>query len=165
MSGQSRTDEQGGGSIEDRRPGDPSDDPGAEEKDEALDRIVLLGAPRLRRTWYDLLATAVVAGIEIGFGVLALVTVEHVTGSLLLGSLAFSIGFVALLLGHSELFTEGFLVPVTAVVAGRASPAQLAKLWAGTLVANLAGGWLVTWLINRRANRGTAIGSADDLSG
>jgi formate-nitrite transporter family protein len=32
-------------------------------------------------------------------------------------------------------------------VAGRASVAQLAKLWFGTLVANLAGGWLVMWLV------------------
>jgi formate/nitrite transporter FocA (FNT family) len=133
--------------LEDKRPGDPADDPGAEEKDAALDRIVLQGAPRLDRTWYDLLATAVVAGVEIGFGVLALLTVEHVTGSLLLGSLAFSIGFVALLLGHSELFTEGFLVPVTTVVAGAASWRQLVRLWFGTLVGNLVGGWAIAWLI------------------
>ena len=133
--------------LQDKRPGDPADDPGAEEKDEALDRIVLQGAPRLQRTWYDLLATAVVAGVEIGFGVLALLTVEHVTGSLLLGSLAFSIGFVALLLGHSELFTEGFLVPVTTVVAGAASWRQLMRLWVGTLVGNLVGGWAIAWLI------------------
>jgi formate/nitrite transporter FocA (FNT family) len=131
----------------DRRPPDTADDPGAEQKDEALDRIVLLGSPRLHRTWYDLLATATVAGIEIGFGVLVLLVVEHETGSVLLGSLAFSIGFIALLLGHSELFTEGFLVPVTTVVAGAASWLQLGRLWLGTLVGNLVGGWVVAWLI------------------
>jgi formate/nitrite transporter FocA (FNT family) len=134
-------------SFHEQRPGNPADDPAAEEKDEALDRIVLLGGPRLRRSWYDLLATATVAGVEIGFGVLALLTVKHVTGSLLLGSVAFSIGFVALLLGHSELFTEGFLVPVTTVAAGAASLRQLARLWIGTLVGNLVGGWVVAWLI------------------
>jgi formate-nitrite transporter family protein len=133
--------------FEEQRPGNPAEDPAAEEKDEALDRIVLLGGPRLRRSWYDLLATATVAGVEIGFGVLALLTVKHVTGSLLLGSVAFSVGFVALLLGHSELFTEGFLVPVTTVAAGAASWWQLARLWIGTLVGNLAGGWVVAWLI------------------
>ncbi|VEG56854.1 formate/nitrate transporter [Mycolicibacterium aurum] len=61
--------------------------------------------------------------------------------------MAFSVGFLALLLGRSELFTEGFLVPVTTVVAKRASVAQLLKLWSGTLVANLAGGWVLMWLI------------------
>jgi formate/nitrite transporter FocA (FNT family) len=80
-------------------------------------------------------------------GVLALFAVLAETGSHLLAGLAFSIGFIALLLAKSELFTEGFLVPVTAVVAGRASAGQLVKLWAGTLVANLVGGWLVMWLV------------------
>src|SRR4051794_28288474 len=93
------------------------------------------------------MATATVAGIEIGFGVLVLLVVEHETGSVLLGALAFSIGFVALLLGHSELFTEGFLMPVTTVVAGAASWRQLGRLWLGTLVGNLLGGWVVAWLI------------------
>jgi formate/nitrite transporter FocA (FNT family) len=69
------------------------------------------------------------------------------TGSHLLGGLAFSIGFIALLLARSELFTEGFLVPVAAVAAARAGIGQLAKLWGGTLVANLAGGWLFTLII------------------
>jgi formate/nitrite transporter FocA (FNT family) len=131
----------------DRRPQDAAENPEAEEKDEALDRIVLRGGPRLHRAWYDLLATATVAGLEIGFGVLVLLVVEHETGSVLLGALAFSIGFVALLLGHSELFTEGFLVPVTTVVAGAATWRDLARLWLGTLVGNLAGGWIVAWLV------------------
>jgi formate-nitrite transporter family protein len=129
------------------RPDAAAEDPHAEEKDEALDRVVLRGAPRLHRSWYDLLATATVAGLEIGFGVLVLLVVEHETGSVLLGALAFSIGFIALLLGHSELFTEGFLVPVTTVVAGAATSRDLARLWLGTLVGNLAGGWVVAWLV------------------
>ena len=33
----------------DRRPDDATENPNAEEKDEALDRIVLRGAPRLHR--------------------------------------------------------------------------------------------------------------------
>jgi formate/nitrite transporter FocA (FNT family) len=69
------------------------------------------------------------------------------TGSHLLAGLAFSIGFIALLLARSELFTEGFLGPVAAVAAARASAVQLAKLWGGTLVANLVGGWIFTLII------------------
>jgi formate-nitrite transporter family protein len=38
-------------------------------------------------------------------------------------------------------------VPVSTVAAKRASVRQLLKLWGGTLVANLAGGWLIMWLI------------------
>ncbi|MDK3257463.1 formate/nitrite transporter family protein [Blastococcus capsensis] len=123
--------------------------PVEDEVSEAFDRILSEGAQRLHRTWREVLATGLAGGFEVATGLLALLAVYAATGSHLLAGLAFSVGFVALVLGRSELFTEGFLVPVTAVVAGRASIRQLGKLWAGTLVANLVGGWLVTWLIVR----------------
>ena len=94
-----------------------------------------------------MLSTGFADGLEVATGVLALLAVYAETGSHLLAGLAFSIGFIALLLARSELFTEGFLVPVTAVVAGRARIGQLGKLWGGTMVANLVGGWLVMWLV------------------
>jgi formate/nitrite transporter FocA (FNT family) len=121
--------------------------PREQDLDEALDRMLEIGTPRLHRAWPDLLATGTIAGIEVGMGVLALIAVKHETGSSLLAGLAFSVGFIALRLGHSELFTEGFLVPITVVLAKRATWWQLLRLWAGTLVGNLAGGWLVMWLV------------------
>jgi len=124
-----------------------SDAPAEDQLTEAFDTIVSEGSQRLHRTWREVLTTGLAGGLEVATGVLALFAVLHETGSHLLAGVAFGIGFIALLLARSELFTEGFLVPVTAVVAGRASAAQLGKLWGGTLVANLAGGWVVTWLI------------------
>ncbi|HYO37887.1 MAG TPA: formate/nitrite transporter family protein [Geodermatophilus sp.] len=124
-----------------------TDAPAEDEVVQAFDRVVSQGAQRLHRTWREVLTTGLAGGLEVGVGVLALVAVYAETGSHLLAGLAFSIGLVALLLARSELFTEGFLLPVTAVVAGRASGAQLARLWSGTLVANLVGGWLFMWLV------------------
>ena len=124
-----------------------TDAPTEDELATAFDRIVDEGAQRLHRSWREVLTTGLAGGLEVATGVLALLAVFAETGSHLLAGIAFSIGFVALLLARSELFTEGFLVPVTAVVAGRAGPVQLAKLWGGTLVANLVGGWLVMWLV------------------
>ena len=124
-----------------------SDAPVEDEVVEAFDRIVDEGAQRLHRSWREVLTTGLAGGLEVATGVVALLAVYAATGSHLLAGLAFSIGFIALMLAKSELFTEGFLVPVTAVVAGRASAGQLSKLWAGTLVANLVGGWLVMWLV------------------
>lgn len=137
-----------------------------DEKDEALDRIVLEGRPRLHRDWYDQLATGTVAGIEIGLGVLVLLTVKQATGSTLLAGLAFAIGFIALLLGHSELFTEGFLVPVTVVVAREATVLQLMKMWGLTLAGNLLGGWVTAWLIVTAlpALRPTALASGSEYA-
>jgi formate-nitrite transporter family protein len=126
-----------------------NDAPMEDELAEAFDRIVSEGAQRLHRTWREVLTTGLAGGLEVATGVVALLAVYTETGSHLLAGLAFGIGFIALMLARSELFTEGFLVPVTAVVAGRAAVGQLAKLWAGTLVANLVGGWLVMWLVVR----------------
>ena len=124
-----------------------TDAPAEDEVAVAFDTIVDEGAQRLHRTWREVLTTGFAGGLEVAMGVLALLAVYAETGSHLLAGLAFSGGFIALLLAKSELFTEGFLVPVTAVAAGRASMAQLGKLWGGTLVANLLGGWLVMWLV------------------
>ncbi len=40
-------------------------------------------------------------------------------------------------------------MPIAAVVARRGSVLQLVKLWSGTLLANLVGGWIIMWLITR----------------
>jgi len=115
--------------------------------EESFTLQVLEGTQRLSRPWREILVTGFVGGTEVAIGVLAFLAVLHETGSHLLGGLAFSAGFIALLLGRSELFTEGFLVPVVTVAAKRATLLQLGKLWAGTLVANLVGGWLIMWLV------------------
>lgn len=124
------------------------DQPREEELERSFDRVIEAGRPRLQRAWLDVVATGMVGGLEVALGVLALLYVEQATNSSLLGGLAFSIGFIGLLLGHSELFTEGFLVPVAVVAAGEARVRALLKLWSGTLLGNLAGGWIVAWVIN-----------------
>lgn len=124
-----------------------TDSPIEDSLEEAFTRVVDEGSQRLHRTWREVLVTGFFGGTEVAMGVLAYLSVMHATGDPLIAGLAFSIGFLALLLGRSELFTEGFLVPVTAVAAGRASVAQLLRLWGGTLIANLAGGWILMALI------------------
>ncbi len=131
----------------DRRELGESSGPMEDELEDAFDRTVKEGVQRLHRSWREVLVTGFFGGTEVALGVLAYLAVRDATGSPLLAGLAFSIGFLALLLGRSELFTEGFLVPVTTVVAKRASVGQLGKLWSGTLVGNLVGGWGLMWLI------------------
>ncbi len=124
-----------------------SDSPIEDELEDAFARMVDEGTQRLHRTWREVLATGFFGGTEVAMGVLAYLSVLQATHDPLLAGLAFSIGFLALLLGRSELFTEGFLVPVTTVAAKRAGVGQLLKLWSGTLIANLVGGWVLMWLI------------------
>lgn len=117
------------------------------EIDEAFDRLVEEGQERLERPLRSLVPTGILGGIDVGIGILAYFVVLHLTDDHLLAALAFSTGFVALLLARSELFTENFLVPVTAVAAQRDSWWQLIRLWAVTLVTNLLGGALIIWII------------------
>ncbi|MCV7283291.1 formate/nitrite transporter family protein [Mycolicibacterium flavescens] len=124
-----------------------SDSPIEDELETAFRRMVDEGTQRLHRTWREVLVTGFFGGTEVAVGVLAYLSVLHAGGNQLVAGLAFSVGFLALLLGRSELFTEGFLVPVTTVAAKRAGPGQLMKLWGGTLAANLAGGWVLMWLV------------------
>jgi formate/nitrite transporter FocA (FNT family) len=123
--------------------------PGERRVAEAAERIVAEGRPRLHRTWTSLVATSLLGGIDVGVGVMVLLFVRHETGSELLAGLAFSTGLIALLLGHSELFTEGFLVPVATVVAGAATWLDLLRMWGTVLVMNLLGGWVFMWLVMR----------------
>ena len=80
-------------------------------------------------------------------GVLGLLLVTSATGSEIAGAVAFGAGFIALTLANSELFTENFLVPIAPIVARRARILALLRLWTGTLLTNLLGGWIITWVI------------------
>lgn len=124
-----------------------NDEPVEEEIEATFDATVEEGAQRLQRTFPDMLITGFFGGLEVGLGVMAYLLVLHETGNHLLAGLAFSIGFIALLLAHSELFTENFLMPIAAVIAREASVKRLLMLWGGTLLANLAGGWLFMGLL------------------
>lgn len=116
------------------------------EIEDAFDRIVSEGEDRLRRPLLPLLSTGFLGGVDVGVGVLIYLVVEAKTEQPLLASLAFTIGFVALLMARSELFTENFLVPVTAVVAKAGTMLELLRLWVVTLVANLAAGFVMALL-------------------
>ena len=130
--------------------GDMASAPGAREEPEiedAFDRLVDEGRDRLSRPLLPVLTTAFVGGLDVGIGVLVYLVVRAETGNALIASAVFPIGFVALLLARSELFTENFLVPVTAVVARKGTPVELVRLWVLSLAANLVGGLVMAGMI------------------
>lgn len=105
-----------------------------------FDRTVVEGKQRLDRTWAGLAATGAVGGADVGLGLLAMLVVRADTGSPVLGALAFGVGFLALTLAGSELFTENFLVPFGPLITRRSRWRQLVRLWVITLVTNLLAG-------------------------
>ncbi len=122
--------------------------------DTLWEKTVDEGQQRLNRGLLALCASGVVAGLDVGVGILA---ADHVTGALTkavgadlaheAGALFFGIGFVFIAIGGSELFTENFLVPVSTLVAGRASAGQLSRLWGVVMLFNLLGLLIVGYLL------------------
>ncbi|WP_396667750.1 formate/nitrite transporter family protein [Microbacterium sp. R86528] len=133
--------------ADERRADGDNDGPVEEELELEFEDVVGEGAERLHRTFRATLVTGFLGGVEVGVGVLAYLGVLYATGDQLLAGVAFSVGLIALLLAHSELFTENFLMPIAALVAREGTVLQLVKLWSGTLIANLFGGWLMMLII------------------
>src|SRR3954447_187655 len=115
----------------------------SEELQETFDRTVEEGVYRIERSTQSLLATGMVGGLDVAMGVFALLLVKEETKSDVAAALAFTIGFIALTLANSELFTENFLVPIAAVAARRGRWPNVLRLWGGTAVPTLRGGWVL----------------------
>jgi formate/nitrite transporter FocA (FNT family) len=133
-----------GGSRDVKAPKGSREEP---ELEETFDRLVEQGHARLDRPLLPLVSTGLLGGVDVGVGVLAYLVVDAKTDNPLLASLAFTVGFVALLLANSELFTENFLVPVISVVAKVGTISQLIRLWGVTLLCNLIAGYAVAAMI------------------
>jgi formate-nitrite transporter family protein len=124
----------------------PSGEDDDEQLSSVLEAAVEEGDVRLHRSLRTLFATGFVGGADVALGVFALILVMDKTHDEVVASLAFSVGFIALTLAHSELLTENFLVPIMAVVADRHHARSIPRLWIVTGVANLIGGWVTTGL-------------------
>jgi formate/nitrite transporter FocA (FNT family) len=126
----------------------------APQADEIFERTREEGRRRLRRPILELSATAVVGGFDVAFGIaaygLAAAAVEPKGGeglAHLVGSIAFGIAFVFIVVGRSELFTENFLVPIAGLARDRGSFLKLGELWAVSLVMNIVGGFALTMVL------------------
>ena len=114
--------------------------------DEIWDESVKEGSRRLGRGTLGMAATGVIGGVEVMIGIMALTVVSGALAVALPeqiahigGSLFFGIGFVMIILGRSELFTENFLVPIAPVLRRLAPVSAVARLWTVTMLANLLG--------------------------
>ena len=112
------------------------------------------GQRRLERPLLEVVSTALAAGFDIVAGVAALVLVQsqldHWMGrdaAHVFASLAFGIGFVFLVVGKAELFTENFLVPIAGLENNRDGWWGLAKLWTLSPVFNVLGGTVMACLL------------------
>lgn len=129
-----------------------------EAPEEIVEQAVESGERSLERAPRDIFVTALIGGVEVSLGGLAAMVVLgsallaapqlHLYGGLALAGLAFPIGFLFVIIGRSELFTENFLVPVVAVLRRDCGPSALLKLWSISWLGNMAGCFLMAMLIS-----------------
>lgn len=140
---------------DDGRPPEGAKELGSEPP-EMVGRASWVGRTRLRRPFAAEALTAFIGGMSISFGAVAMAIVGGAAHELggeplrrLLGPLAFPVGFVILIVGRGELFTENFLLPVVGVLERRAPPAYLVRIWGVSLLFNLLGAAIFALLISR----------------
>jgi formate/nitrite transporter FocA (FNT family) len=119
---------------------------GAPEPEEIYERTRREGERRLSRPFLELVATAVAAGIDVAFGVVAFGTVAALAGRVA-GAIGFGVAFVFIVVGRSELFTENFLVPIAGLERTRASWLKLTELWLVSPLFNLLGGFALIAIV------------------
>ena len=113
------------------------------------------GERRLERPLVEEISTALAAGFDILAGVIALALMSSQLSHLLgndaahvAGSAGFGIGFVFLVVGRGELFTENFLVPIAGLDhRSAASWRNLAKLWVTSPIFNVLGALVVILIV------------------
>lgn len=116
---------------------------------------VAVGRQRLSRQPFETAVSGLIAGLYVTFSgvaaVIVYVSVMDLTGvesfSWLAASLAYPIGFIFVVVGKSELFTENFVSPVLAAWEGEGTYRQLLVLWSIALTFNVIGVVLMSYFM------------------
>ncbi len=113
------------------------------------------GETELKRAGWALFWSGLGGGLSMGFSFLTLAFLQAdlagVPGGDVVASLGYSVGFVVVVLGRQQLFTETTLTATLPVLLRRTreSLVALMRMWAIVLVANLIGTVIFAWLIAR----------------
>ncbi|HEU4697745.1 MAG TPA: formate/nitrite transporter family protein [Gemmatimonadales bacterium] len=116
---------------------------------------VLAGAEKeLERSSFSLFFSSLASGLAIGFSFLVggyLMTLVPDGWGMAAAAAAYPIGFIFVIMGRSELFTENTLTPVLAVLDRRDLQSFLGmlRLWGILLVGNLLGTFIYAWVVAR----------------
>jgi formate/nitrite transporter FocA (FNT family) len=111
------------------------------------------GERELGRTAGALALSGIAAGLSMGFSFLTQALLRaampHAPWRHAVDSLGYSIGFIIVVLGRQQLFTESTLTAVLPVVTRRTMRALLAaaRLWAIVLTVNIIGTWIFAALL------------------
>ena len=129
-------------------------DESQKESETVLNLQIRRGLSELERPASGLSLSALSAGLDIGFGPLLMVVVlttaevsrpGALATDLLLG-LVYGVGFILVVIGRSELFTEHTTLAVLPILDRQASVTKLVRLWGIVYVGNLVGALVFAWV-------------------
>ncbi len=107
---------------------------------EILETVVADGKNELDRANTGLAISGFAAGLNISFSAVALAIVASLTGGPGVAAYAaYPLGFIIVILGRAQLFTENTVTPVTVVLAQARRLPNMLRLWAIVLFANVPG--------------------------
>jgi formate/nitrite transporter FocA (FNT family) len=113
------------------------------DTNEIFTRIAANANQEFGRSTQLLFWSGLAAGLAISLSFLGMAAVESAMGSgdhvKLVSSLMYPLGFLFVVLGRFQLFTENTLTPVTLVLTRRASVPRLLRIWGLVLFANVLG--------------------------
>lgn len=118
---------------------------------EIYERVIQDARDELARPPSRLAFSGLLAGATVGLSglaaAMAIAALPHAPAATFLAAALYPIGFVAAILGRSQLFTENTLYPVALVLAERRHVAATARLWVVVFVANALGSLLLALLV------------------
>ncbi|MEM9856611.1 MAG: formate/nitrite transporter family protein [Bacteroidota bacterium] len=136
------------------------------EVSQILDEQIEAGLNEFNRSSSGLFVSAFAAGLEVGFSILFMCTIYSEFGGQISSSqlhlylsLCYPIGFIFVIIGRSELFTEHTALAMLPVLKGSVSIKDLFKLWGTVYAGNLVGGYVFSFLIS---HIGLKVGFTDE---
>ena len=116
---------------------------------EIMHEQIETGLKEHNRSDLGLFLSSLSAGLEVGFSILIIGVIytlfknDSSTGQLaVMMALVYPIGYIFVIIGRSELFTEHTTLATLTVMNGQATLRSLAKIWVIIYVGNLVGGYL-----------------------
>ncbi|HET8702039.1 MAG TPA: formate/nitrite transporter family protein [Nitrococcus sp.] len=119
-------------------------------------REIVQGEGELERSTIGLLLSGLSAGLDVGFSVFLMAAMFTLAGDefppavlqILLANL-YSVGFIFVVIGRSELFTEHTTLAVFPVLARRAKLSALIRLWVLVYLSNLVGATIFAFVVTQ----------------
>lgn len=108
---------------------------------DVLERVLYDADEEISRGTRELIFSSLAAGIAITITLLLYVTISSTVENYVLGAVLYPLGFIYIIIGNYQLYTENTLPPVALTIEKICSVPSLLKMWSIILFGNIVGGF------------------------